>query len=118
MSIEAQKAGFARLANAGDYATLIQGGIAASTARVKEDPKKHARFIRASLKGLHFFLDKREPAIKYMMDALKMRDRDLANQIYDIEAKLLLRDGYSDDKVLRGMIDAMKKRRRSNARSK
>ena len=109
MSIEAQKAGFAKLANAGDYATLIQGGIAASTAKVNEDPKKHERFTRASLKGLHFFLDKREPAIKYMMDALKMKDRDLANQIYDIESKLLLRDGYSDDKVLRGMIDAMKK---------
>jgi ABC-type nitrate/sulfonate/bicarbonate transport system substrate-binding protein len=109
MSIEAQKAGFARVANAGDYATLIQGGIAASTAKVNENPKKHARFIRASLKGLHFFLDKREAAIKYMMDALKMKDRELANQIYDIEAKLLLRDGYSDDKVLRGMIDAMKK---------
>ncbi len=109
MSIAAQKEGFAKLANAGDYATLIQGGIAASTAKVNENPKKHARFIRASLKGLHFFLDKREPAIKYMMDALKMKDRALANQIYDIESKLLLRDGYSDDKVLRGMIDAMKK---------
>ncbi|HEX9788425.1 MAG TPA: hypothetical protein VGB09_10390, partial [Candidatus Binatia bacterium] len=36
-------------------------------------------------------------------------DRELANQIYDIESKLLLRSGYSDDKVLRGMIDAMKK---------
>jgi ABC-type nitrate/sulfonate/bicarbonate transport system substrate-binding protein len=109
MSIEAQKVGFAKLANAGDYATLIQGGIAAATTNVNENPAKHARFIRASLKGLHFFLDKREPAIKYMMDALKMSDRGLANQIYDIEAKLLLRDGYSDDKVLGGMIDAMKK---------
>ena len=109
MSVAAQKEGFTKLGNAGDYATLIQGGIAASTAKVNENPKKHARFIRASLKGLHFFLDKKEPAIKYMMDALKMKDRELANQIYDIESKLLLRSGYSDDKVLRGMIDAMKK---------
>jgi len=109
MSITAQKDGFAKLANAGDYATLIQGGIAAATTKVNENPQKHARFIRASLKGLHFFLDKREPAVKYMMDALKMTDRALANQIYDIESKLLLRDGYSEDKVLLGMIDAMKK---------
>jgi len=109
MSIAAQKEGFAKLANAGDYATLIQGGIAAATTKVNENPQKHARFIRASLKGLHFFMDKREPAIKYMMDALKMKDRALANEIYDVESKLLLRDGYSDEKVLRGMIDAMKK---------
>ena len=108
MSIAAQKDGFTKLANAGDYATLIQGGLAAATAKVNEDPKKHGRFIRASLKGLHFFLDKREPAINYMMDALHMKDRQLANQIYDVESKLLLRDGYSDDNVLRGMIDAMK----------
>lgn len=109
MSIAAQKEGFTKLANAGDYATLIQGGIAAATTKVNENPAKHARFLRASLKGLHFFLDKREPAISYMMNALKMKDRELANQIYDVEAKLLLRNGYSDDKVLRGMIDAMKK---------
>ena len=114
MSIAAQKEGFTKLANAGDYATLIQGGIAAATAKVNENPPKHGRFLRASLKGLHFFLDKREPAIKYMMDALKMTDRQLANQIYDVEAKLLLRDGYSDDKVLAGMIDAMKKTTKVN----
>jgi ABC-type nitrate/sulfonate/bicarbonate transport system substrate-binding protein len=108
MSIAAQKEGFTKLANAGDYATLIQGGIAASTAKTNENPKKHARFIRASLKGLQFFLDKREPAIKYMMDALRMKDRELANEIYDVESKLLLRNGYSDDNVLKGMIDAMK----------
>ena len=108
-SIEAQKAGFTKLGNASDYATLIQGGIAAADVKVKGNPQKISRFIRASLKGLQFFLDKREPAIKYMMEALRMTDRSLANQIYDIEAKLLLRNGYSDDKVLRGMIDAMKK---------
>jgi hypothetical protein len=49
-----------------------------------------------------------------MMDALKMKDREIANQIYDIESKLLLRSGYSDDNVLRGMIDAMKKTTKMN----
>jgi len=108
-SIEAQKEGFTKLANASEYATLIQGGISAANVKVKENPKKIARFIRASLKGLQFFLDKREPAIRYMMDALRMKDRDLANQIYDVESKLQLRYGYSDDQTLQGMIDSMKK---------
>ena len=109
MSIQAQKEGFSKLANASDYATLIQGGLAAATVKLKENPKKISRFIRASLKGLNFFLLKREPAIKYMMSALRMTDHQLAESIYDIEAKLLLRQGFTSDKVLQGMIDAMKK---------
>lgn len=109
MSIQAQKEGFTKLANASDYATLIQGGLAAATVKVKENPKKISRFVRASLKGLNFFLAKREPAIKYMMTALRMTDHQLAESIYDIEARLLLREGYTSDKVLQGMIDAMKK---------
>ena len=44
-----------------------------------------------------------------MMDALRMKDRELAASIYDIQTKLVLREGFSDDKVLQGMIDDMKR---------
>jgi hypothetical protein len=44
-----------------------------------------------------------------MMDALRMKDRELANTIYDIQARLILREGYADEKVLQQMIDEMKK---------
>jgi hypothetical protein len=44
-----------------------------------------------------------------MMDALRMKDREMASTIYDIQARLLLRDGYSDDKALQSMIDDMKR---------
>jgi hypothetical protein len=44
-----------------------------------------------------------------MTEALKMKDYELANAIYEVQSKLLLRDGYTDDKVLQSMIDAMKK---------
>lgn len=109
MSIRAQKNGFTKLASAGDYAKIIQGGLAAATDKIKENPKTIFPFIRASLKGIRFFLSKREPAIKHMMEALRMTDRDLANAIYDTESKLVLRDGFSDDKSLQVMIDEMKK---------
>src|SRR5206468_576826 len=68
-----------------------------------------AREIRAALKGINFFVSKREPAIKYMMDGLRMTDRELVNSIYDIQSKLILREGFTDDKVLQSMIDEMKK---------
>jgi NitT/TauT family transport system substrate-binding protein len=109
MSLKAQKEGFTKLATASDYANLIEGGLATTSDRIKQSPEKMFRFVRGALKGLNFFVSKREPALKYMMDGLRMKDRELANTIYDIQSRLLLRDGFSDDKVLQSMIDDMKK---------
>ena len=109
MSIKAQRDGFIKLANAGDYANLIEGGLATSADKIKQNPDKMFRLIRAGLKGINFFVSKREPAIKYMMDALRMSDRELVSSIYDIQSKLILREGFTGDKVLQSMIDEMKK---------
>jgi ABC-type nitrate/sulfonate/bicarbonate transport system substrate-binding protein len=108
MSLKAQKEGFTKLAAASDYANLIEGGLATSNDKIKQNPEKTFRFIRASLKGLNFFVSKREPAIKYMTEALRLKDQELINAIYDIQSKLVLRDGFTDDKVLQSMIDSMK----------
>ena len=109
MSLKAQKEGFTKLAVASDYANLIEGGLSTSNDRIKQSPEKIFRFIRASLKGLNFFVTKKEPSIKYMTEALRMNDRELVNAIYDIQSKLVLREGFTDDKVLQSMIDEMKK---------
>ena len=109
MSLKAQKEGFTKLALASDYANLIEGGLSTSNDRIKQSPDKIFRFVRASLKGLNFFVTKKEPSIKYMTEALRMNDRELVNAIYDIQAKLVLRDGFTDDKVLQSMIEEMKK---------
>jgi len=108
MSLKAQKEGFTKLAAASDYANLIEGGLATSNDRIKQNPEKIFRFIRASLKGINFFVSKREPAIKYMTEALRLKDPELINAIYDIQSKLVLRDGFTDDKALQSMIDSMK----------
>jgi ABC-type nitrate/sulfonate/bicarbonate transport system substrate-binding protein len=81
MSIKAQRDGFTKLAAASDYANLIEGGIASSNEKIKQNPEKTFRFIRASLKGLNYYVSKREPAIKYMMEALRLKDHELANLI-------------------------------------
>ena len=108
MSIRAQKDGFTKLAAASDYANIIQGGLATSDDKIRQNPGRIFRFIRAGLKGTNFFLGKREPAIRYMMDTLRMTDQGLANAIYDAEAALLVREGFSKDSVLQAMIDEMK----------
>ena len=109
MSIQAQREGFTKLAAASEYANLIEGGLATANDKIKQSPEKIFRFIRAAVKGINYFANKREPAIKYMMEALRMKDRELANAIYDLYSKLILREGFSDDKVLQAMIDEMKK---------
>ena len=109
MSIRAQKEGFTKLANASEYANLIEGGLATSLDKIKQGPDKIFRFVRAALKGVTYYVSKREPALKYMMDALRLKDRELATSIYDIQTKLVLREGFSDDKALQGIIEDMKR---------
>ena len=109
MSIKAQKDGFSKLGNASEYANLVEGGLATSQDKIKQNPEKILRFVRGALKGLNYYISKREPAIKYMMDTLRMNDRELVSSIYDILTPLALRDGFSDDKVLQSMIDDMKR---------
>ena len=109
MSIRAQKEGFTKLANASEYANLIEGGLATSHDKIKQGPDKIFRFVRAALKGVTYYVSKREPALKYMMDALRLKDRELATSIYDIQTKLVLREGFSDDKALQGIIEDMKR---------
>jgi ABC-type nitrate/sulfonate/bicarbonate transport system substrate-binding protein len=109
MSLRAQKEGFSKLANASEYANLIEGGLATSQDKIKQGPEKIYRFVRGALKGLNYYVTKRESAIKYMMDNLRMKDRELVSSIYDIQTRLVLKEGFSDDKVLQSMIDEMKR---------
>jgi len=109
MSLKAQKEGYRKLGTASEYANLVEGGLATSVDKIKSQPDKIYRFIRGALKGLNFYMSKREPAIKYMMDGLRMKDRDLVSSIYDVQSKLVLREGFSDDKTLQSMIDDMKR---------
>ena len=109
MSLRAQKEGFSKLANASDYANLVEGGLATSMDKIQQGPEKILRFVRGALKGLNYFVTKREPAIKYMMDNLRMKDREMVSTIYDIQARLVLKEGYSDDKALQSMIEDMKR---------
>jgi len=108
-SIKAQREGLTKLASAGEYVNYIQGGIATTTERIKQNPAKIARFMRASLKGLNFYLSKREPALKYVMEILRLKDRELATAIYDFDSKIMLREGLSREEVLQPLIEDMKK---------
>src|SRR5215470_14880671 len=109
MSVKAQKEGYSKLGNASEYANLIEGGLATTQDKIKQSPEKIYRFVRGALKGLNYFVSKREAAIKYMMEGLRLKDRELVSAIYDLQSPLVRREGYSDDKVLQSMIEDMKR---------
>src|SRR5258706_9529240 len=90
-SIRAQKDGFTKLASSGDYANILQGGLAISDEKIKLNPGKILRLGRASLKGTRFFAAPREPAIKYTMEALRLRGPATPEAIYDIQSEPGLR---------------------------
>jgi NitT/TauT family transport system substrate-binding protein len=117
-SIRAQRDGFTKLASASEYVSAIQGGIAVTDERIKQQPAKIARFMRASLKGLSFFVNKRDASIKYMIDILKIKDREMVASIYDEEAKITVRNGISEDKILQPLIDDMKRTTKSQREMK
>jgi NitT/TauT family transport system substrate-binding protein len=108
-SFLAQRDGFTRLASAGDYINYVQGGIATTDDKIKQNPARILKFVRASLKGLNYFMTKRDSSINYMMDIMKYKDRELASAIYDYDTKFLLREGISPDKRLQGIIDDARK---------
>jgi NitT/TauT family transport system substrate-binding protein len=113
-SIRAQREGFTKLATAGDYVSYIQGGLVTTDEKIKQNPARIARFVRAGLKGLNFYLSKREPAISYMAEILRLKDRELAGAIYDFEAKAMLREALTEEKILRQFIEDMKKTTKVN----
>ena len=108
-SVRAQKSGLRKIAAAGDYTNSIQGGLATTEEKIRHQPVKMAKFLRASLKGVTFFLNKREASIKYLSELLKLPDRDTAAAIYDTESKLIVPSGVTDEKVLQTMIDDMRR---------
>lgn len=113
-SIRAQKDGFTKLTSAGEYVRYIQGGIATTEEKIKQNPGRIVKFLRASLRGLDYFTTKREPSIQYMMDILKLKDRNLAAAIYDNDSRLLLREAVASKKLLQELIDDMKKTTKVN----
>lgn len=93
-SLRAQKEGFSKLTAAGEYVTFIQGGLAATDERIKQNPAKIAKFIRAALKGLAFLWNKRDAVFAKGVEAAPAFKRLLNEPYYltGVPAGSLLRN--------------------------
>ena len=109
-SFQARKEGFSKLAAAGDYMShYLGGGIVVADERMRQAPERISKIMRVGLKGLAFFLTRREPAIGHMMNILNLKDRDEAADIYDSTVRVMTRDGVSEEGVLQNLIEDMRK---------
>jgi len=109
-SFRAQKEGFTRLGSASEYVShYLGGGIVVGDEKVRPSPERIARFLRAALKGHYFFLNRREATIAHMMDFLRTKDREAVAAIYSSSARVLTRDGTVEDRIVRNLIEDMRK---------
>lgn len=108
-SFLAQRDGFAKLASASDYVRHhIGGGVVVTEEGMRRAPDRIARILRASLKGLIFFLDRREPAVSHLQSILALEDRRAAAAVYDAVSKIYARNGALEEKLAQELIDDMK----------
>lgn len=109
-SYRAQKDGFTKLASASEYvSSYLGGGIVVGDEKVRPPPDKIVRFLRAALKGLQFYRNRREATIAHMADFLKMKDAEAVGAIYESSLRVLTRDGTIEEKSAQNLIEDMKK---------
>jgi len=102
--------GFNKLAYAGDYLTTYpSGGVGVTEEKLRTHPSEVFSFIKASLKGLHFYTHNRGESIEIMSKHLGIKDRSLAAEVYDLHLSRLGGTSYLDEAWMRGAIEFTKK---------
>jgi ABC-type nitrate/sulfonate/bicarbonate transport system substrate-binding protein len=65
--------------------------------------------VRASLKGLQYYSQHRTESVDIISKYLGVKDRSLAEEVYDLHLSRLGGYAYLDDAWMRGSIDFTKK---------
>jgi ABC-type nitrate/sulfonate/bicarbonate transport system substrate-binding protein len=97
----AEKMGMVRLAYVGDAIQLPMSGLVTSEKMIQERSDTVRRFIRGTVKGLRFFLDKKNAAESMAaLDRVTKMEPDVAKQTYDFYYNIMTRDGIPSEKSL------------------
>jgi NitT/TauT family transport system substrate-binding protein len=97
----AEKMGMVRLAYVGDAIQMPMSGLVTSEKMIQQQPDLVRRFVRATVKGLRFFLDKRNESdsIAALNRVTKM-EPDVAKQTYDFYYGIMTKDGIPSERSL------------------
>ncbi|TAK02791.1 ABC transporter substrate-binding protein, partial [bacterium] len=105
---QAAKLGFHVLARAHELFSYPEGGLVATTKKIKERPDETKRLIRAGIKTNRYIRTEREGTIQFLVDWMKV-DRELAIATYDALGKSFSEDGSVPENRLRFVIEENKK---------
>ena len=100
------KEGFRKLDYSGDYYRTLQGALTVSEQKVKAEPREVARFVKATLRGLHAYRDQKNIALSVMRRFLNLKDAELAEQVYNYHRQTLTSDGTVSEELMRSMIES------------
>lgn len=107
-NFRALKEGFRKLDFSGDYIQTVFSSITTSEQKIKTNPDEVSRFVRATARGFLAYRDQRDVAISSLQRFTKLRDRELAQQVYDFHRSTLTVDGTISDDLMRTIIDTQR----------
>jgi NitT/TauT family transport system substrate-binding protein len=102
-SFRAQKLGYQKLANAGDYVKWPQGGLAATEEKMRREPAEVQGMLRASLKALRFLLTQKPYLVPRIVDIFHV-SREEAMQTVESFQEESLPAGYLSDEAARAVV--------------
>jgi ABC-type nitrate/sulfonate/bicarbonate transport system substrate-binding protein len=107
-SFKAQKDGFTKLAYSGDFTRSIGSGIAVLDDRLKERPPEVYAVVRATLKGLRFFRERKALSVQILKDWLRLDDLEAAERNYDFYVQGMTENGTTGGDVMALSIEQAK----------
>jgi ABC-type nitrate/sulfonate/bicarbonate transport system substrate-binding protein len=95
----ADKMGMARIAAVADAVEIPMSGVVTSEKMIRERPELVRNFIRATYRGLKFFLDNRSDSIQ-MLNRVTPMEPQVAQTTYDFYKAIMTREGFPSERAL------------------
>ena len=97
----AEKMGMVRLAYVGDAVQMPMSGLVTSERLIQQQPDLVRRFVRATVRGLRFFLDKKNDGESIAaLNRVTRMEPDVARQTYDFYYGIMTKDGLPSERSL------------------
>jgi ABC-type nitrate/sulfonate/bicarbonate transport system substrate-binding protein len=97
----AEKLGMVRLAYVGDALQMPMSGLVTSEKLLQESPDLVRRFLRATVRGLRFFQDRKNDAESIaLLNRVTKMEPDVGRQTYDFYRGIVTRDGTPSERAL------------------
>jgi|GEM_PF-907227 NitT/TauT family transport system substrate-binding protein len=97
----AEKMGMVRLGYVGDAIQMPMSGLVTSERLIQQQPELVRRFIRGTVKGLRFFLDKKNQSESITaLNRVTPMEPEVAKQTYDFYYGIMTNDGVPSERSL------------------